>query len=47
MTNHRLGRIEAARTALARLRELMHDPDFSADEDAQRFLSEAEALIGN
>jgi len=47
MAQRRLGHEQAARAALARLREIMKDPEFAGDEEAQGFLAEAEALFGD
>jgi serine/threonine protein kinase/plasmid stabilization system protein ParE len=46
MTHYQLGHEEEARVALARLRRIMQDPEFSGDEEAEAFLAEAEALLG-
>ena len=45
MTHHQLGQIEEARAALARAQESMKQPQWAGDEELQRFLKEAEALI--
>jgi dipeptidyl aminopeptidase/acylaminoacyl peptidase len=45
MANHELGHAEAAQAALARLRELLKSPDWSADAEAALLSGEAEALL--
>jgi hypothetical protein len=45
MTQHQLGEKEQARATLARLRELMKKPEWSADAEAGAFLREAAELI--
>jgi hypothetical protein len=47
MAQHRLGRRIEALAAPARLREAMKKPPWSGDSEAQMFLREAEALIGD
>jgi tetratricopeptide (TPR) repeat protein len=46
MAQRRLGHEEAARAALARLREIMKHPEFAGEQEAESFLAEAEALFG-
>jgi hypothetical protein len=45
MTRHRLGQKEDAKATLARLREIMQQPRWTKDAEAQGFLREAEELI--
>jgi hypothetical protein len=45
LTQHQLGQQEQARTTLARLREVMKEPPWAKDEEADRFLREAEARM--
>jgi WD40 repeat protein len=45
MTEHRVGRTEQARTTLARLRQIMKQPERPCNPDAAAFLREAEVLI--
>ena len=45
MTLHKLGRVEVAKAALKRLRELCKDEQFTADLEVQGLLAEAEKLI--
>jgi Flp pilus assembly protein TadD len=45
MTLHRLDRVEDAKQQLARLRELMKQDRWRADEESLGFLREAEVLI--
>ena len=45
MTHHQLGRIEEARATLAAAQESMEQPQWTGDEELQRLLKEAEALI--
>jgi hypothetical protein len=46
MTHHQIGQKEGARAALARLRAIAAQPEWAQDEQAQRFLREAETLLG-
>lgn len=46
MAQYQLGRIDEARATFARLREAMQNPVNAANEEAQRFLREATAMIG-
>ena len=45
MTQHQLGQKEEARATIARLREVMHKPEWAKNEEAQAFLREAKVLI--
>jgi tetratricopeptide (TPR) repeat protein len=45
MSLHRLARVEEAKAALERLRNLCKEEDFAEDEEAQALLAEAEKLI--
>jgi tetratricopeptide (TPR) repeat protein len=45
MAQHQLGKMDEARTTLARLREVMQQPGWAMDVEAQGFLREAEELI--
>ena len=45
MTQQQLGQRDAARATLTRLRELMQQPQFKDNAEAQSFLREAETLI--
>jgi WD40 repeat protein/serine/threonine protein kinase len=45
MAQHQMGKKGDAQTALQRLHETMQDPQCAKQEDAQAFLSEAEALV--
>jgi WD40 repeat protein/serine/threonine protein kinase len=45
MTLHKIGRVEEAKGALERLRELSKDEQFAKDTDVQDLLAEAEKLI--
>jgi tetratricopeptide (TPR) repeat protein len=45
MAQHRLGRKEQARATLARLGPLMKQPPWAQQEEAQRYLREAEELV--
>ncbi len=47
MAHRRLGHEEAARAALARLREIMKHPEFAGEQEAEDFLAEVEALFGD
>jgi WD40 repeat protein len=46
LTHHRLGQSDRAMAALARLRDILKQDKWAADEEAQAFLCEAEALTG-
>ncbi|HNQ23954.1 MAG TPA: protein kinase [Phycisphaerae bacterium] len=46
MAHYRLGHLEQAQAELEQLRQLMQDPKYAQDEEAQGFLKEAEDLIG-
>ena len=46
MSQHKLGKTEEAAASLAALRELMKHPVFASDQQANRYLKEAESLIG-
>src|SRR5262249_40082189 len=45
MTQHHLGQEKPAQANLARLREAMQKPEWSRDEEAVRFLHEAEDVL--
>jgi hypothetical protein len=45
MAQHRLGKGEAARQTLARLRQTAEDPRWARDPESQTFLQEAEKLL--
>jgi hypothetical protein len=46
MAQHQMGKKKEAQTALQRLREMMQDPQWAQQEEAQASLREAEALVG-
>ena len=45
MTQHQLGKKDEAKATLARLREIMKQPAWLKNAEAQGFLGEAETLI--
>jgi hypothetical protein len=47
MTYHQLGQHESTRAALARLREIVAEPERAKDQEVQSFLREAETLVGS
>ena len=44
LAQHRLGQSDKARVTLARLREVMKDPQLAGNSDARAFLLEAETI---
>jgi tetratricopeptide (TPR) repeat protein len=47
MAQHQLGKTDEAKAMLGRLRELMKQPRWANDAEAQGFLREAEGLVGD